>query len=226
MTNEALIDYEKVSDREGKIKPMTEWKIKLDKLGYVYLPLQTESELTDIFENLGEVINETDVIADTESKSLVTSDKYLDFHTDNHMAKHIAWYCHQSAEEGGFSMLCDAEEIYAKLTKEEKLQLSKIHVFEHKLFPENRNSNPIVREINGKRKFYYSFWLARERYRKLPVFKKWRDLIQNANHVKMKLNKTDVLIVDNHRMFHGRTEISGERFLKRYWFKSNLTTEN
>ena len=86
-------------------------------------------------------------------------------------------------------MLCDAEEVYEKFTEEEKIQLSKIHVFEHKLFPENRNSNPIVREIEGKRKFYYSFWLAREKYRELPVFKKWRDLIQNADHVKKKLNK-------------------------------------
>ena len=90
---------------------MTEWKTKIDKLGYVYLPSRTEDELSEILKKLGKIINETDVIADAESKSLVTSDKYLDFHTDNHMAKYIVWYCHQPAEEGGFSMLCDAEKI-------------------------------------------------------------------------------------------------------------------
>ena len=201
---------------------MTDWKKKLNESGYVFLQKKTIDELSKILTDLGEVINETDVIVDTNSKSLVTSDKYLDFHTDNHMAKYIIWYCQKPAEEGGFSMLCDAEEVYEKLTEEEKIQLSKIHVFEHKLFPENRNSNPIVREIEGKRKFYYSFWLAREKYRELPVFKKWRDLIQNADHVKKKLNKSDVLIIDNHRIFHGRTEIKGERFLKRYWLKPNF----
>lgn len=201
---------------------MADWKNKLKEFGYAHLPQKSEDELAEILSELGEVINETDVIADEKSKSLVTSDKFLDFHTDNHMAKYIVWFCHKPAKEGGYSMLCDAEEIYAKLTEEEKQQLSKIHVFEHKLFPENRNSNPIVREIEGERKFYYSFWLSREKYRELPVFKKWRDLIQNANHIKMKLDKSDVLIVDNHRIFHGRTEIKGERFLKRYWLRPQI----
>jgi len=209
-------------NKKKKPNKMTDWKKKLNESGYAFLQKKTENELLEILNHLGEVINETDVIADANSKSLVTSDKYLDFHTDNHMAKYIIWHCQKPAEEGGFSMLCDAEQVYAKLTEEEKLQLSKIHVFEHKLFPENRNSNPIVREIEGKRKFYYSFWLAREKYRELPVFKKWRDLIQNANHVKKKLNKSDILIIDNHRIFHGRTEIKGERFLKRYWLKPNF----
>ena len=193
------------------------WKEKLDDFGYVSLTNKDENQLSEILRKLGKVINETDVIANSESKSLVTSDKFLDFHTDNHMAKYVLWYCHKPAIEGGYSMLCDAEEIYKKLSEEEKMQLSKIHVYEHKLFPENRNSNPIVRERDGNRKFYYSFWLAREKYRELPVFKKWRNLIQEANHIKLKLNKTDILIVDNHRIFHGRTEIKGERFLKRYW---------
>lgn len=200
---------------------MTDWKNNLDQFGYAILQKKTIEELETILNNLGQIINETDVIADAKSKSLVTSDKYLDFHTDNHLAKYIIWHCRKPAIEGGYSMLCDAEKVYKQLTVEEKFQLSKIHVFEHKLFPENRNSNPIVREIDGIRKFYYSFWLAREKYRELPVFKKWRDLIQNSEHVKYKLDESDVLIIDNHRILHGRTEIKGERFLKRYWLKSN-----
>ncbi len=201
---------------------MTDWKIKLDEMGFVHLPSQSEFELSQILKHLGNVINETDVIANSASQSLVTSDKFLDFHTDNHLAKYIVWYCHKPAEEGGYSILCDAEQIFKQLDEEEKSQLSKIHVYEHKMYPENRNSNPIVRETEGKRKFYYSFWLAREKYRKLPVFKKWRELIQNSNYTKIRLEKSDILIVDNHRTFHGRTEIKGERFLKRYWLNPNF----
>ncbi|HHH52158.1 MAG TPA: hypothetical protein ENK91_00730 [Bacteroidetes bacterium] len=194
---------------------------QLNKFGFVHLPKQTETELKTVLETLGYVINETDVIANSESKSLVTSEKYLDFHTDNHLAKYIVWYCRKQAEKGGYSMICDAEKVFDKLNDIEKEELSKIHVYEHKLFPENRNSNPIVREINGKRKFYYSFWLAREKYRELPVFKKWRDLIHNEKHEKILLDETDILIVDNHRVFHGRTEIVGERNLKRYWLSKD-----
>ena len=204
-----------------EIQTMKEWKTKLEEDGFVHLPNQTEFELNQILEQLGNVINEADVIANSESNSLVTSDKFLDFHTDNHLAKYIVWHCHKPAEEGGYSILCDAERVYEKLNEAEKKELSKIHVFEHKLFPENRNSNPIVRENGGKRKFYYSFWLAREKYRELPIFKKWRDLIRDADHIKMKLKKSDILIVNNHRFFHGRTEIKGERYLKRYWLNHN-----
>lgn len=200
---------------------MINWKDDLKTYGYSYLPNQNSDNLNLIISQLGSIINETDVVANESSKSLVTSNKFLDFHTDNHLAKYIIWYCHTPAEEGGFSILCDAEKVFNKLSPEEKFQLSKIHVFEHKLFPENRNSNPIVREINGARKFYYSFWLAREKYRQNPVFIKWRDLIQQSKHVKIKLNSSDILIVNNHRVFHGRTAIKGktQRFLKRYWIK-------
>ena len=77
---------------------MTDWKKKLNESGYVFLQKKTIDELSKILTDLGEVINETDVIVDTNSKSLVTSDKYLDFHTDNHMAKYIIWYCQKPAE--------------------------------------------------------------------------------------------------------------------------------
>lgn len=200
---------------------MKNWELELNKSGYTHLPKQNEDKLQLILSKLGNVINETDVIANSKSKSLVTSDKFLDFHTDNHLAKYIIWYCHKQANQGGYSMLCDAEKVYLKLTEVEKEQLSEIHVYEHKLYPENKNSNPIVREIDGKRKFYYSFWLAREKYHEFPVFKKWRDLIQTSEHIKLRLEKNDILIIDNHRILHGRTEIKGHRFLKRYWLNPN-----
>jgi len=197
-------------------------KDELNNKGFCHIQSKNETELEEIITLLGNVINETDVIANTESKSLVTSDKYLDFHTDNHLAKYIVWHCKKQAEEGGYSMLCDAEKVYSILTDDEKLALSKIHVYEHKMFPENRNSNPIVREVEGELRFYYSFWLAREKYRDLPVFKKWRDLIQNADHVKIRLKQNDILIIDNHRILHGRSAIIGERNLKRYWLNPNF----
>lgn len=197
-------------------------KDELTKKGFFLIQNKTEIELKEILSQLGNVINETDVIANSESKSLVTSDKYLDFHTDNHLAKYILWHCRKQAEKGGHSILCDAEEVYSQLTEDEKMALSKIHVYEHKMFPENRNSNSIVSEVDGQRRFYYSFWLAREKYRELPVFKKWQNLIQNSNHVKLLLEKNDVLVIDNHRIFHGRTAIIGERNLKRYWLNPDF----
>jgi hypothetical protein len=201
---------------------VTHWKKQLDDKGFCHLPNLTETELKLALDELGNVINETDVIANSDSKSLVTSDKFLDFHTDNHLAKYIVWHCKRPAENGGLSLLCDGEKVYSKLSEEEKQALSKIHVYEHKMFPENKNSNPIVRETDGQRKFYYSFWLAREKYRELPVFKKWCELIKNSDYVSLKLETLDALVIDNHRIFHGRTAIHGERNLKRYWLNPNF----
>lgn len=198
---------------------LVSWKSELDEKGFIYRPNQSEETLNALIEELGEVLFETDVIANKDSKSLVTSDKYLDFHTDNHLAKYIVWYCLQPASQGGISLLCDARKVFERLNKEEKIDLSKIHVYEHKLFPENRNSNPIVRETDGSIKFYYSYWLAREKYRELPVFKKWQKLIREAPYSEIKLSKSDILVIDNHRILHGRTPIEGNRYLKRYWIK-------
>jgi len=194
---------------------------QLSNQGYCYLPDQTKAQLNEVLNLLGQVIQETDVVADAKSSNLVTSNQALDFHTDNHLARYIVWYCQQPAPKGGMSLLCDAELIYAQLNEEEKNILSKIHVFEHKVFPENRNSNPIVREVDGQRKFYYSFWLAREKYREMPVFKHWCHLIKVTPNIKIDLKQSDVLVIDNHRMLHGRTAIEGSRFLKRYWLSLN-----
>ncbi len=201
---------------------LPDWKFKLAQHGFVYLPNQSEPELHRLLPDLGRVLYETDVIANRESKSLVTSHRFLDFHTDNHLAKYIVWFCCQPATEGGITLLCDAQKVYNQLSEEEKIQISKIHVFEHKLFPENRNSNPIVRKTKESFKFYYSFWLAREKYRKQAVFQKWQKLIKEAAHTRIKMNMSDILIVDNHRILHGRTEIMGHRFLKRYWIKEQM----
>ena len=143
---------------------VTYLKDELTEKGFCHIPDRNEMDLKEIISQLGNVINETDVITNSESKSLVTSDKYLDFHTDNHLAKYILWHCRKQAEKGGQSMLCDAEKVYAQLSEDEKLALSKIHVYEHKMYPENRNSNPIVREVEGQRRFYYSFWLHSRKF--------------------------------------------------------------
>lgn len=189
----------------------------LHEQGYLYLTNQSDADLETVLSELGNIINQTDVIANPQSKSLVTSEKFLDYHTDNHLAKYIVWHCKKQAEIGGESILCDAEKIYHQLSEDEKVELSKIHVYEHKMFPENKNSNPIVRTVDGELRFYYSFWLSREKYRETPVFKKWRALIQKFVPVKICLKENDLLIVNNHRILHGRTEINGERNLKRYW---------
>ena len=94
-------------------------------------------------------------------------------HTDHHKAKYILWYCHKQTTQGGESILVDANSVYTQMTTEERQQLKKIHLYEHKIFDTDRNSNPLVMEDHGGRKFYYSFWLTRDENRQNPALLKF-----------------------------------------------------
>ena len=192
--------------------------------GFLHLTGQTEEQLNDLINSLGQVIFITDVIVKPESKGLVTSARGLDFHTDHHKAKYIVWYCYKQTDLGGDSILIDAEKIYQQLSEEYKQQLKTIELFEHKIFPDDKDSYPLVTtDESGKRRFYYSFWLVKDEDKQNPAMLEFQRLIKQAEPVKIRLKERDILVVDNHRIFHGRTPIEGskDRFLKRFWLTAN-----
>ena len=51
----------------------------------------------------------------------------------------------------------DAEKIYAKLSPQGTCG---DNAFEHKIFDGDEESRPLISQHNGKRAFYYSFWLV------------------------------------------------------------------
>ena len=195
----------------------------LSKKGVLTLQQQSEKEVACILEHLGKVIYVTDVKINPKSKALVTSSKALDFHTDHHNAKWILWHCLKQTDIGGESMLIDAIQAYQKLGDDDKKTLSQIMLFEHNIFEDDKNSCPLVQEEHGTLKFYYSFWMVDKN---MPESQKnalmnFRAIIAKETPVKLKLEKGDVLIIDNHRILHGRCEIKGHqnRFLKRFWIQ-------
>ncbi len=204
----------------GRNKRMS-FASELEANGYAHIPRRTKAQLREILRRLGSVIYETDVKIKPESKALVTSARALDFHTDHRKAKWVVWHCVEQTDDGGESILVDAEKIYAQLSVRERAALAKIMLFEHKIFDDDEECRPLVERRNGKRIFYYSFWLAR---RDLPAGQKaalnsFRAAIEREEPATIKLQKGDVLIADNHRILHGRRIIRGSqnRFLKRFW---------
>ncbi len=87
---------------------------------------------------------------------------------------------------------------------------------------------PLVELENGKPKFYYSFWLLKEKMglEERTAGKRFQQLIQETAPIKIKLQPSDFLIVDNRRILHGRTEIKGsqKRLLKRFWISAPKIT--
>jgi hypothetical protein len=193
---------------------------ELNEKGFIHLTNISDTELENILNELGEVIHTTDVIVKPESRGMVTTSLGLDFHTDHHKAKYILWYCHKQTDLGGDSIFIDADKIFSQLTEEEQNELTHIKLFEHKIFPGDKDNNPFVEiDEKGKRIFYYSFWLVKDEDKQNPAFLKFQTFIKETEPTKINLKEKDILIVDNHRIFHGRTAIEGskDRFLKRYW---------
>ena len=192
--------------------------------GFLHLTDQSEEQLDELINSLGQVIFTTDVVVKPESKGMVTSARGLDYHTDHHKAKYIIWYCYKQTDLGGDSILMDAEKIYQQLSDDYKQQLKTIELFEHKIFPDDKESYPFVAtDESGNRKFYYSFWLVKNEDKQNPAMLEFQRLIKQTEPIRMNLKERDILVVDNHRIFHGRTPIEGskDRFLKRFWLTVN-----
>ncbi|MCS7027442.1 MAG: TauD/TfdA family dioxygenase [Bacteroidia bacterium] len=191
----------------------------LAKIGYLYIPKVPVQSLEEILDMLGRVIFVTDVKVKPESKALVTSAKALRFHTDHSRAKYILWYCIEQCSQGGETLLLDANEVFEQLEIEHQNSLARIHLYEHKVFEDDPESHPLILYQNGKRLFYYSFWLLNEEDKNNPALIAFEQAIQKANPVRFKLQPSDVLVIDNQRILHARTQIGGDRkrWLKRYW---------
>lgn len=198
---------------------------KIREYGYAYQKSLPETELKHVLDSFGSVIQITDVTVKSTSRALVTSAKALDFHTDHHKADFVAWHCVEQTDEGGESILVDAVKVFSEMTDEDKSQLAKIHLHEHKIFEDDKDSWPLVELENGQPKFYYSFWLLKEKMNlaERAAGQRFQQLIQQTVPIKIKLQPSDFLIVDNRRILHGRTEIKGnqKRLLKRFWIAKN-----
>lgn len=210
------------------MKSAQEILAELDKNGYDWIKGGSREYFESIINEIGEVIFVTDVKVKPESRALVTSEKGLDFHTDHHKANFIAWYCIQQTDKGGETILQDANKIFELLSEEEQNELRKVILFEHKVFADDADTHPFLIEENGKRYFYYSFWLADDKIseRGKDVIKKYQKLTNEIEYIKVKLDPSDILIINNNRMLHGRTAIEGSknRFLKRFWIKSFINS--
>lgn len=196
-------------------------KSELKKNGFVHLTNQTEKQLQEILSSLGEIIMTTDIVVKTESKGLVTTEFEIDFHSDHHSAKYIIWYCYKQTDLGGESLLIDAEKLYLTLPIDVQESLKFVELFEHKIYENDKSSYPFIQiDADNNRQFHCS--LVNDIDKKNPSYIIFEELIKQTDPMKIRLEESDILIINNHRMFHGRTAISGskDRFLKRFWLKN------
>ena len=196
------------------------WGDMLREKGYVLISGSNLDEAVEYAKQLGNIIWTTDVQI-RKSKGMLTSTRGLEFHTDHHHANYILWFCHQQTTLGGESVLVDAKEVISQMSDLDREVLRSINLFEHKIFDHDPEYYPL---INASGDVYYSFWeydkvlSANDR----AVLDRFSKLLHAHNHINMTLQPNDILIINNRRMCHGRTEIRGtqNRHLKRYWIST------
>lgn len=178
---------------------------------------------------LGAVLQTTEVIVRPGSRALVTSARALGPHTDHSRADFLAWLCLEPASCGGETILVDSRPLLASLPPQTLELLRAVELFEHRVFRDDPERCPLLSYRRGTQRVYYTYWLRGEldgaAARALEQF---RALVESPRHqVRFRLERGDVLVVDNRRVLHGRTAIAtpSRRHLRRLWIERTKESE-
>jgi alpha-ketoglutarate-dependent taurine dioxygenase len=200
---------------------ITDLQGALAQAGKLHLKEMPYGDFREAIRTLGTTLLRTEVRVRPGSKAMVTSPRSLDLHTDHHAARYIAWYCHSQSDEGGESLLLDARAAFELLAPEHRDRLFNLYLHEHTVFPKDPGTWPFVMYDQGRLRFYYSFWLTNPSDRDDPAYRAFQEAIASTPRIELKLRPGDALIIDNHRMLHGRKAIGadGARYLERFWIR-------
>lgn len=189
--------------------------------GFALLRGASDDELATVLAAFGHVIHIEEVASEADTGSLVSSRHGLTPHTDHHAAHHIVWSCRQQADQGGDSLLVDGLELVRALPQHHQRALEAVVLTEHNIFEGDVDEHPMLTFVDGRLRLYYSYWLARGDMAGAAreAFDAFTRALQVVPQQRLRLRPGDVLVVDNHRMLHGRTPIIGTspRLLLRYW---------
>jgi len=195
---------------------------RLTSHGWVVLPGIGAAGLDAVVAALDAAVLQTTEVVVREGRALVTSDRALDLHTDHHRADFIAWHCRAQTSAGGATRLADAAAAFATLTTSEQRLLGEVRLFEHSIFAGDATTHPVVEHGADGPRFYCSFWFDDEGALSPPqrsAFAAFESAIRRQEVANFRLVAGDVLLINNRRILHGRTAITGsrDRHLDRYW---------
>lgn len=195
--------------------------------GYAHVKYPYSSNLQELLSDLGTVLYQTEIRENPRSTRLLASNQHMDYHTDHYAARYIAWLCHSQSAIGGESMLIDTFSILAALSNDVNSLLTEIMVNTHQVFYDDSISLPLLKLDKFKQPIsvYYAPWLVNKPLctRHQKALEKFTDAIKTAQPFIIKLSEGDVLIIDNHRMLHGRGGFpqGSDRWLTRYWLQAS-----
>lgn len=196
-----------------------EIKGELEAKGYIHIPYPNKLDASWLSENLGKELFTTLIKENPNSTRLLASNQDVDLHSDHIKAKFIAWQCNSQAAIGGESLLLDGLGVLENASSDILNSLENIFVKSHRLFFDDKPQYPLF-SVKDKVLYYASFLCeAPIGSKEKQAFAWFQEQIKSTSKIEIKLSEGDWLIIDNHRMLHGRKgfEKKSNRLLTRYW---------
>ena len=194
--------------------------------GYLHIKFPASRNAEEILSSIGSVLLKTEIRENTKSTRLLSSNQKMSFHTDHFSATHIAWFCNSQSSTGGESLLIDTKNILSTFNDAWLELLREISIKTHQIFYGDKLSLPLISDcVNESGKaIYYAQWMVNNpsTAKHQNALEKFEKQIELAKPIKLLLSEGDLLIIDNHRMLHGREGFpsNSNRWLTRYWLQS------
>jgi alpha-ketoglutarate-dependent taurine dioxygenase len=149
----------------------------------------------------------------------VCSTRGLGAHTDHFRADFIVWECQRQAEQGGETFVVDPMPAFESLSERDQVAVRSTEMHEHRVFADDPQARPIIHDVPGRTRFYFTYWLSRAVTREQEAaVRKFRDALDASPRLfSARLAPGELLVVDNRRLLHGREAFSGARHLVRTW---------
>jgi hypothetical protein len=217
---------------------------RLPNEGYVHIARTlTEDLFTSAATQLGSIELRTDIRVDSEADDALRrarDPQYADrpsvyradglsYHTDSPIIDMLAWYCVAQDAVDGTSALIDTGDVTQRFNAEDLAVMSRIRIRAMMRDAENRE---IVRQfpLFADGRIYYAPWLLCEDLseQEREVAARFADYVAEKDAtepIRIRLKPGEMLVVDNHRILHGRSEIprDSRRHLVRLYIKTNLS---
>ncbi len=209
--------------------------------GYDVLPpipgLDAEAAARDPWDIAAQILGEAPVMVERQpikpmpqGKSFASNAAYTPLHTDSQMfggvSPHVQlMFCAKAAREGGVTLLVDTHRWLESIRQEEPRLFQALFTEVRKIpFVFGDVVGPTVSWRSGCVVFTHSPKRVED-----PVGWKLEAWMQRAPIEQVPVRDGEVLVVDNHRMLHGRTAFSDEtrRFTRLLvWRRSSFTRRN
>ncbi len=188
----------------------------IENVGF-YVFSDSSSNLSTTLAEFGKVVLETDVKIREGAGTYLASFEAVPFHNDHPQVRYIAWHCIEQDANDGASTLVDLRKIYANLSDEQKSTLAGVKLRCPELNSlEASQDFPFYQQATGQ--IFWAPWLLPQTGSE--IFSLLLSEIESeSNQIRITLKKGEILLIDNHRIAHGRYAISQKsaRYLKRYW---------